>query len=68
MNQAHDLDLFLPWLKDKFPEVHEKYARNFTISSSNPDHVGVTNGYRISDEEFQYIFGIARHWYDLRKN
>lgn len=62
-----DLEKFKSWLGTEHPVILERYGRNFTISSSNPMHVGVTNFYKISNVEFENLVKIASDWYRLHE-
>ena len=59
-----ELNEFLKWFKENHPELHEKYSRNIKIPMMIGGGVGVSNDFKISDEEHKMLLKVANQYYN----
>lgn len=54
---------FMEWFEKNYPADYEKYHRNISVPFQEGGGVSVTNSFKISKEEYDYLFSVVQLYY-----
>ena len=57
---------FMDWLKEHHPEIQKNYHNNFNVPKKPGETVSVNHSFRISNEEYETLYKIARSYYEKK--